>query len=360
MDKELLEKAEQLFNQAILMAPRKRDAFVKLNTAGNSALYDEVTSLITSDGASNAIFEKPAFPMVAQLLEDEYYHLLEESDFGAYKLQKILGRGGMGCVFLAVDTRLERSVAVKILPKSITENSKVALHFQYEAKIASAISHQNIAHIYEYGKCREMHFLAMEYIPGKTLRQLLKERQIDLLTVVDIALQVCSALKAAHKQNIIHRDIKPENIMITDDYLIKVVDFGIAKISEKESEENTEPFTVTTGSPIGTVGYMSPEQVRGHQIDARTDLWSLGVLLYEMLTGNRPFDGETSSDVQTAILSKEPQPVEITDEIPKLEKLIAKALSKNISKRYQTADKFLTDLKIIQRDVYDYSKQKER
>lgn len=357
MNSELLLKVEQIFNQAILMPPSKRDVFIRNKCGDNIEIYNQVISLISSDSEADIILEKTVFPLVAKLLEDDFAQLLKNSDFGSYKLQTLLGRGGMGAVFLGVDTRLGRSVAVKVLPKSIAENSEATLGFQHEAKIASAISHQNIAHIYEYGKCQGMHFLAMEYVPGKTLRNLLKEQQIDLSLAINIAVQICSALKAAHKKLIIHRDIKPENVMVTDENLVKVVDFGIAKLNESGTEGNVKSFETLPGLMVGTVAYMSPEQVQRDLVNERTDLWSLGVLLYEMLSGHRPFDGETPSDTQAAILSKEPQPVEIVNEIPKLGKVIDKALAKDVSERYQNAEEFLTDLKVVQRYVYDYSRQ---
>jgi serine/threonine protein kinase len=354
-------QVEIIFNQAVSLSPDERDFFLKQNCGDDAELYDEVVSLISSDNESgNDGLEQSVFPLIAELLEDEFGRLLNNPVFASYELEWLLGRGGMGAVFLAVDKRLDRSVAIKVLPSSITENSRAALRFEQEAKAASAISHQNIAHIYEYGNYEGMYFLAMEYVAGKTLRERLKDQQIDLALAINVALQTCQALKAAHKKNIVHRDIKPENIMVSEENLVKVVDFGIAKVGEKGKENGNKTLESTPGLLIGTVNYMSPEQLRRDAVDERTDLWSLGVVLYEMLAGKRPFDGETPSDTQADILLKEPPPLEIAKKIPRLGKIIAKALAKNVAARYQTAEELLTDLQFAQRDVYDYARQNEK
>ncbi len=266
----------------------------------------------------------------------------------------------MGAVFLAEDTRLERFVALKILPSTFDNNSEMAIRFQQEAKAVSAISHHNVAHIYEFGKQDGMCFFAMEYVPGKTLRDSLDEKEIKISDAGEIALQIAYALEAAHTEDITHRDIKPENIMLrqraiaNEEVLIKVLDFGLAKLGEKRLREGSSSFETIPGLIMGTTAYMSPEQVRGEATDERTDLWSLGVVLYEMIDGKRPFKGNTASDVRAAILMKEQSPLPLKAELPDLSRIIEKALSKDIATRYQSAKEIIHDLRTLQRQVYDY------
>lgn len=355
MDTSNWKQIEQIFNEAVLIAPGERHVFVRQRCADQPNLYQQVLSLLVADNKPSEILEQPVLSLIAPLLEESTERILEKSDFASYKLQIVLGRGGMGTVFLAEDKKLERSVAIKVLSSAVSENSMMALRFQQEAKAASAISHPNVAHIYEYGRFQGMYFLAMEYIRGKTLRALLQEKNIDLLSAINIILQVCYALGAAHKEHIIHRDIKPENIMINEEDLVKVVDFGIAKLSDKTEKKRTISLETTPGMLLGTAAYMSPEQIRGVAVDERTDLWNIGIVFYELLEGKHPFEGETQSDTQAAILLKNPTPPAIASKIPLIGKIIHKALSKDFSARYRTAKELVSDLLTAQRKAYDYS-----
>ncbi len=354
------ERIEQLFNEAISVPLNKRVSFVEQVCGADNDLCFEVVSLLEADKQSDEVLEQSVFPLVAQLLDEDFSGLLEKSDFASYKLKKLLGRGGMGAVFLAEDTRLERFVALKILPSTFDNNSETARRFQQEAKAVSVISHQNVAHIYEFGEYEGMCFFAMEYVPGKTLRDSLDEKEIKISDAVEIALQIAHALGAAHAEDITHRDIKPENIMLrqraiaTGEVLIKVLDFGLAKLGEKRLREGSSSFETMPGLIMGTTAYMSPEQVRGEAIDERTDLWSLGVVLYEMIDGKRPFKGNTASDVHAAILMKEPSPLALEAELPELSRIVKKALEKDVTVRYQSAREIIHDLRSLQRQVYDY------
>jgi serine/threonine protein kinase/Flp pilus assembly protein TadD len=354
------EKIEQVFNKAIAVPVAERVSFVKRACGADDDLLFEIISLLEADIQSDEILEQSVFPLVAQLLDDDFSELLEKSDFASYKLKKLLGKGGMGAVFLAEDTRLERFVALKVLPSGCDGGSETVLRFQQEAKAVSAISHQNVAHIYEFGEHEGMCYFAMEYVPGKTLRDALDEKPIKISTAVEIALQIAFALEAAHAEEIVHRDIKPENIMlrqravVTKEVLIKVLDFGLAKLGEKRHGEGSSSFETMPGLIMGTTAYMSPEQVRGETIDERTDLWSLGVVLYEMTTGKRPFGGNTASDVRAAILLKEPAPLPLEAELPELSRIVNKALEKDVALRYQSAKEIINDLRSLQRQVYDY------
>jgi serine/threonine protein kinase/Tfp pilus assembly protein PilF len=272
-----------------------------------------------------------------------------------YKILDKIGEGGMGEVYLAEDARLGRKLALKILPAEFTRDAERVARFQQEARAASALNHPNIITIYEVGEHQGVHFIATEFIEGRTLRQSLSLTGMDLREALDIVLQIASALQAAHEAGITHRDIKPENVMLRPDGYVKMLDFGLAKLTEKSDPKvdteaatkikaNTDPGTV-----MGTVTYMSPEQARGLRVDARSDIFSLGVVLYEMITGRVPFDGPTSSDVIAAILMAEPQPLSqyIANVPAELEWSLGKALRKDRDQRYQTIKGFLSDLKLL-------------
>jgi serine/threonine protein kinase/Tfp pilus assembly protein PilF len=272
--------------------------------------------------------------------------------FGRYKLQSAIGAGGMGEVFLAEDPELERLVALKILPAEFAENDDRVRRFVLEAKVVSALNHPNILTIYEIGTIGKSRYIASEYIKGETLRDKLKAESLSVSETLDIALQVALALEAAHEAGIIHRDIKPENIMLRADRLVKVLDFGLAKLAQDkpkdvDAEADTRVQTETrAGMILGTAAYMSPEQARGKDLDARTDIWSLGVVFYEMLAGRHPFASETVSDLIASILTKEPEKLrEFNREISaELEKSILKTLKKNREERTQTVRNLLDDL----------------
>ena len=278
-----------------------------------------------------------------------------------YRIAGKIGAGGMGEVYLAEDTRLRRKVAIKILPESLAQDKTRLRRFEQEAFAASVLNHPHILTIYEFGVEGETHYLATEYIDGETLRARLQHASYTLDEALDVAVQTARALAAAHEAKIVHRDIKPENIMVRRDGYIKVLDFGLAKLSEREppsenagSEYPTRALLRTeAGTVVGTVPYMSPEQARGIPIDARTDIWSLGVVIYEMLTGHRPFSGETQTDVIVSVLSSEPPPISSygRDIPPELEWIVAKALSKNVAGRYQTATELQVDLEKIKKQI---------
>ncbi|MCA1623974.1 MAG: protein kinase, partial [Acidobacteria bacterium] len=279
---------------------------------------------------------------------------------GRYEIRSLIGAGGMGEVFLAGDTELERQVALKVLLAEVATDEDRVRRFVQEAKTASALNHPNILTVYEIGKFENSRFIATELIKGVTLRERLQGEALDLRETLDVAVQIASALNAAHQAGIVHRDVKPENVMLRDDGLVKVLDFGLAKLMEKkagslDSEGETRALGVKTspGMVMGTVTYMSPEQARGKQVDARTDIFSFGVMLYEMLSGKLPFEGENALDVIGSILHKEPQPLNQTaPEIPReLQRIVEKCLRKDCEERYQTAKDLLIDLKDVKQDL---------
>ena len=278
---------------------------------------------------------------------------------GRYRILSQLGAGGMGVVYLAEDTKLGRQVALKILTSDLTDNPESLQRFGREARAASALTHPNILTIYEIGEADSAHFIATEFIEGESLRQRIRRGPMELPEVLDIGIQIASALAAAHETGIVHRDIKPENIMLRKDRLVKVLDFGLAKlvkqeVPESDSEGVTKALLKTKpGVVMGTTIYMSPEQARGREVDERTDIWSLGVVLYQMVTGNAPFAGDTMSDVIASILKTDPQPlVHETQAVPReLEHIVSKALRKNREDRYQHIKDLLIDLKDCKQEL---------
>ena len=274
---------------------------------------------------------------------------------GGYRIVAPIGAGGMGEVFLAQDTRLERNVALKILPRAFAADAERLGRFVREAKSASALNHPNILTIHEIGESQGFHYLATELIVGETLRARIGRGVLPVADALEVAAQVAGALAAAHDAGIVHRDVKPENVMIRADGLVKVLDFGLAKWSETQAVDPYGPTLDRShthpGVVLGTVAYMSPEQSRGKTVDARTDLWSLGIVLYEMLSGRQPFTGESSTDVLANILHREPPRLALEGEelAPEIGAILGKALAKERFERYATSRALLADLKAAQK-----------
>src|SRR6476659_386405 len=284
--------------------------------------------------------------------------LAVDTNLSHYRIVSKIGAGGMGEVYLAEDTKLDRKVALKILPAEVAADQTRMRRFVHEAKAASALNHPNIITIHEIEQIDSLNFIATEFIDGETLRLRIRAG-MKLDEILEVAIQTASALGAAHAAGIIHRDIKPENIMVRRDGYVKVLDFGLAKLGEPQgSTTDTEAPTramVNTGAGtvMGTANYMSPEQAKGVHVDVRTDLWSLGAVLYEMVTGHLPFAGETPTETISLILQKEPAPlVRYAHDIPdELERIVEKALTKDREERYQTARDMLVDLRHLKRKL---------
>lgn len=289
--------------------------------------------------------------------------------FGFYEVLSPIGSGGMGEVYLAYDVRLGRRAALKVLPPRFTADQERVRRFQQEARAASALNHPNIITIFEIGQSNETHFIAAEFVEGQTASKRLAAGRMGLSEGLDVVIQSASAIAAAHAAGIIHRDIKCENIMIRPDGYVKVLDFGLAKLTEtfssgqnRDAEAPTQPLNETSpGMILGTVNYMSPEQARGYKVDARSDIFSLGIVLYELLTGKLPFSGTSSSDVIASILTAEAPSLSryLTDATPELEWIVEKALTKEKEGRFQRVDEMVMALKRAKQQI-DFSSRHER
>ena len=356
MTPEQWHRVKEIFEEALERAPGERPAFVGQACAGDEMLHSEVNSLLSSYEQEKSFMEKPAAALAARSLVTEESAALIGQQVGHYQIVRELGRGGMGVVYLAQDISLGRPVALKLLPKHLTSDTDRLRRFQREARTASALNHPNILTIHEIGQVNDLHFIATEFIDGVTLREQIKSKELKLSDALNIAEQIASALAAAHEAGIVHRDIKPENVMLRRDGYLKVLDFGLAKLTEKQApEEATQSATgvnTDAGMVMGTAGYMSPEQARGLSVDMRTDVFSLGVVIYEMVTGRIPFAGATSSDLIVSILDREPQPLSchLPDVPAELQRIVSKALRKDKEERYQVVKDLFLDLKSLKQE----------
>ena len=363
MTPERWQQLKQIFQSALERNPAERSAFLNQACADDPALRSEVESLISSHDQAGDSIEAMAAEAATEMLAND--RAIVGKQIGHYQVLNRIGRGGMGEVFLAQDTSLGRKVALKLLRRDFTRNEERLRRFRQEAQAASALNHPNILTIHEIGHEDTLHFMATEYVEGETLRQHISRARMTLGQVLDVAAQVASALAAAHHAGIVHRDIKPENIMVRTDGYVKVLDFGLAKLAEPKAIDTVAPtlpkVETQPGVVMGTFSYMSPEQARGLAVDARTDIWSLGVMIYEMATGRQPFEGETASDVMSLILQKEPPPiVHSWPEVPgELERIVRKALRKDKEERYQTIKDMLIDLRNLRKEL-EFGAEMER
>ena len=353
-------RVEELFHAALEREPEQRAAFLNEACDGDLSLRKEVESLLLSDGQAADFIESPAVAKLEELIAQDEGQSLVGQQISHYKVIKELGRGGMGIVYLAQDMHhWNRQVALKLLLPKYTNNNEHVRRFRQEAYAASQRNHPNIPHVYEIGRIGSTYFIASEFVEGVTLRECLADAPMELEQALDVAIKVADALGKAHAAGIIHRDIKPENIMRDAEGHIKVLDFGLAKLIEPRIKQATDSDSPTIpqvktapGMFIGTIGYMSPEQLRGQDVDERTDVWSVGVVLYEMITGRAPFERKTDSDVIAAILNQEPAPVVryLPESPAELQRIVTKALRKKKEERYQTIKDLLLDLENLKQD----------
>ena len=359
MQPERIEKVKFLASAALSRPPHERDSYLAQSCGGDAALRAEVDYYLNHGDKTEQFFyggETVRITDVSADAKTEAFSGGLPTDprvgkiFGKYMIQKRLAEGGMGIVYVALDTQLGREVALKVLPEFFSHDHERLQRFQREARATSLLNHPNIVTVYDLGHIDGCEYIVTEFVEGETLREKMTSASIPFVEMLKIASQVAGALAAAHKAGIIHRDIKPENIMLRPDGYVKVLDFGLAKLTDatrksisgdaplsQQSYKHTMPGTI-----MGTVAYMSPEQAEGVEVDARTDIWGLGVLLYEMAAGKLPFEGPTASHTIVAILEQTPDPIDhvSTD----LQRVISTALLKDKTLRYQTAEAMSTAL----------------
>jgi len=344
---------EEIFLAALEHEPGQVSAFLDTACEGDEALRREVEVLLASDQRAGRFIERSTVGLATKIIQKGQGDSLVGQTIGHYKISESIGTGGMGEVYLATDIVAGRKAALKLLPLRFTGDTERLKRFQQEAHAVVGLNHPNILTVYEIGEDHSIHYIASELIEGETLRERLTRGRMQLSEAVDVAIQVASALAAAHHAGIVHRDIKPENIMLRPDGYVKVLDFGIAKLAEQElpttmpRDEALLLVETNLGSVLGTVRYMSPEQAFGAQVDKSTDIWSLGVVLYEMVTGHTPFTGDTPREVMSSILEKEPpQLTTYVAHIPaELQQIVSKTLRKDREERYRSAHDLLEALK---------------
>ena len=343
-----LAKIEEIYHQALQIPFEKREGFLRDSCGDDIELRSEVESLLSFDEQAKDFIETPPIDVAADLINQEDKEKLIGREFSHYRIIEKLGAGGMGEVYLAEDTKLNRKVALKLLPLQFSQDAERRKRFEKEARAVSALNHPNIITIYGVEQTEDFNFIATELVEGKTLRERLNEKTFSPKEAIEIGIQVADALESAHSLGIIHRDIKPANIMIRQDGIVKVLDFGLAKLSkhggdsaEFETREHTAPNGV-----MGTINYMSPEQALGEKVDFRTDIFSFGVVLYEMLSGVKPFDGISDAAIYNATINHNPTSLsELNREIPLvLDKIIFHAIEKKRDERYQTISELKRDL----------------
>lgn len=363
MNPEQWRKIQELFEAALERPADERAAFLARACVGDEEMRRRVQAMLAADAQDDLLMDRPAYQAASTLATsmpgaDDSQSFSGEM-IGVYRLMRELGHGGMGTVYLAYDTRLGRQAALKLLPSRLINNPERVRRLQRESRAATALNHPNIITIYDFGQENGRDYIASEFVEGCTLRDYVGNPGLTLNQILDVAIQVASALEAAHAAGIVHRDIKPENIMLRPDGYAKVLDFGLAKLAEPESggdEAETDgsgvssDFETRTGMVLGTVNYMSPEQVRGQKVDGRSDLFSLGVVLYELITGHRPFSGKTWHHTMVEITDVEPAPIKryVKGASAALQQILSRVLAKDREERYQTARELLADLEKLQ------------
>lgn len=317
---------KEILYAALGMEADERVLFLNQKCGDDVELRREIESLIQAHGNADR-FESPAIEKIADVVSATPSDGMVGRSLEYYEIIRKIAAGGMGEIYLARDSRLDRKVALKVLPQFYTQHPDRLRRFQQEARAASALNHPNILTVHEIGSADSVNYIATEFVDGTSLRERLVLSPLSITEAIEIATQVANALAAAHEAGIIHRDIKPENIMVRRDGIVKVVDFGLAKLAPRPTSDSEGSTMVNTGEGVvmGTAQYMSPEQARGASVDARTDLWSLGCVLYEMLAGRSPFAAPTPGDVIVSILERDPPSLTRPEIPPELEWIVKKA-----------------------------------
>lgn len=359
MTPERYQQVGKLCLDALRLEPDRRAPFLDQACADSPSLRRQVESLLAYQQQAENFMELPALEVAAKIIAGQQPPALIGQQIGPYRVLSLLGAGGMGEVYLAQDERLSRMVALKLLPAQFTFDPDRVARFELEARTASSLSHPNIITVYEIGEVDGVHFIATEFIEGQTLRQRMETGPLELNEVIEVGIQIAGALHAAHEAGVVHRDIKPENLMLRQDGYVKVLDFGLAKLTEShvpafDAKVPTQISSLTdSGMVLGTFSHMSPEQARGQKVDARSDIFSLGVVLYELAAGKAPFEGVNAFEVIAAILERKPLPLSQhrAEVPPELERIINRALEKDREMRHQSASDLRAELKRLQREL---------
>jgi eukaryotic-like serine/threonine-protein kinase len=373
MEPERWQRVERLYHSALKVATDQRASFLRGECHDDDELRKEVESLLSYEDSAAGFIESPALTIAAKLVAEDSTNepagpAVDTVVSERFRILEKLGGGGMGVVYKAEDAKLRRLVALKFLPTELSRDPQALQRFQREAYAASALNHPNICTVYDVDDSQGHPFIAMELLEGQTLESRIGVQPLPSSELLDLAIQISEGLEAAHTRGIVHRDIKPSNIFVNDRGQCKILDFGLAKLQESDATDeqrvtvvrtvaNVESLSdrsiTRTGIAIGTASYMSPEQIRGEKLDARTDVFSFGLVLYEMATGRRAFKGDTGLVLHAAILEEKPTSVrELNPEFPaKLECIIDKALEKNREQRYQSVSEMRTDLQTIKAKI---------
>ncbi|MFN2442678.1 MAG: protein kinase [Thermoanaerobaculia bacterium] len=360
MTPERWQRINDLYLEAVEHNAEARAVFLDKACDGDPSLRNEVASLVASHDQAGSFIAEPALQVAARVLADDRTASWVGRTLSHYRIESLLGVGGMGEVYLAEDTKLDRRVALKVVNETLSQHEASLERFVQEAKAASALNHPNILVIHEIGVTEEANYIVSEFVEGRTLREVITESPMKLRDVLDISIQVASALRSAHEANLVHRDIKPENIIIRPDGYLKILDFGLAKLIERSNESILgsdesagSQDQSAKGTILGTVSYMSPEQARGDRVDERTDIFSLGVVIQEMLTGRTPFAGDSVSDRLANLINAEPPPLShsVTGLPDELQRIISKTLRKNRDERHQAMALLLKELKSLRENL---------
>src|SRR5215470_4612195 len=359
---------EELYHSASGVPDEERHSFLQKACDGDQSLANEVETLLRHGSTPQSVLDRPAVALLAKAMAvDEFESgtpLLDGRTISHYRILEPIGRGGMGVVYKAEDLKLRRHVALKLLPQFLATDPQALQRFEREAQAASALNHPHICTVYEIGEAEGLHFIAIELLDGETLKQRIAQGPLDVLETLGVAAQICDALEAAHATGIVHRDIKPSNIILTRRGDSKLLDFGVAKRAGPELARKSEALLsllstnvelrlTSPGAAIGTVAYMSPEQARGEDVDVRSDIFSMGTVLYEMTTGKCAFTGKDAAEVLDAIQHKPPTPITKLDRgaPSELVRITSKATEKDRSQRYRSAGEMRTDLEALHRSL---------
>jgi serine/threonine protein kinase len=341
MTPERWQEIRDVLEKALELAPDERSAFLDRACSSDPSLRQEVKTLLASSDDVRSSFLQPSVQRIT---------LASGTKLGEYEVKSLIGSGGMGEVYRARDSQLGRDVAIKVLPSFLSSDSDRLRRFEQEARAAAALNHPNILAVFQMGKYEGTPYLVSELLEGETLREQIKRGRLSVRKTIEYGSQIARGLAAAHEKGIVHRDLKPENLFVTTDGRLKILDFGLAKLTQPQSSSENSALTFTEGTEagvvMGTVGYMSPEQVRGQATDHRADIFAFGAIVYEMLAGKRAFQKPTSPETMTAILNEDPPGIsQVAANIsPALQRVVHRCLEKNAEQRFQSASDLAFDL----------------